>query len=426
MATWTKALQGNDGNAAEKARAAAKSARDAMVQVVTKYESAVQSAKPDKLSGKKFHTDWGDLMARDDKGAATALALVADLKKALAANYTNFDRFLKSRDMLDHIIGIKPMAGFLANPESVQAAVQKSAEDNKGKIGDARQQAQHADHLETEDQGFLSQLATVKTLVDQMTESVEAIAKQVESDKTAAESAELQEKAEKIEGAFEFMGEVATCFLKPDPKEIAGKLEELAVKTGFKLLGKLATQDIRERAEDLKKAAVKYHNDSLTQQSNALIKALSDFEKLAPDLEKNINNLAKRAQTQTKQAGDKFDDVCENCAFHFYDIESAVKLAHSALDLAATGRGALDEALGIPAAIGRAVLRTSVDPGGLVGASMEKAFKDLNGPTIDMAKQEVERQIAMWKSDEQKITASVGQLLEVRQQALQALADFGG
>jgi hypothetical protein len=426
LTSWTKSLQGNDANAAEKGRVAAKAAYDSMMQVVTKYESAVQSAKPDKLPGKKFHTDWGDLMARDDKGAATALALVADLKKAIAANYSNADRFYKSRDMLDHIIGIKPMADFLANPESVQAAVQKSAEENKGKIGAARQQAQHADHLETEDKGFLSQLTTVKTLVDQMSENVEAISKQVESEKLAGESAELKEKAEKIEAAYDFMGEVATCFLKPDPKEIAGKLGELAVKTGFKLLGKLDTQDIRARAEDLQKLADKYHKDSLTQQSTALIGALKKFDEIAPDLEKNINSLAKRAEAQTKQAGDKFDDVCENCTFHFYDVESAVKLAYTTLDLASTGRGALDDALGIPAAIGRAVLRTSQEIPGMAGAAMEKAFQDLNGPTIDTAQHEVERQLASWKTGEQKITEAVGKLLEVREQALQALADYGG
>src|SRR6266478_1390378 len=49
LASWTKALQGNDRDAATKARAAAKTAHDSMMQVVTKYENAVQSAKPDKL-----------------------------------------------------------------------------------------------------------------------------------------------------------------------------------------------------------------------------------------------------------------------------------------------------------------------------------------------------------------------------------------
>jgi hypothetical protein len=269
----------------------------------------------------------------------------------------------------------------------------------------------------------LTQLTTLKILVDQMTENVAAIEKQVESEKAAEESAELKEKAERIESAFEFMGEVATCFTKIE--EAPAKLGELALKTGFKLLGKLATQDIRERAEDLKKTADKYHKESLSAQSNALIKALGDFDKQAPELEKNINSLAKRAQEQTKQAGDKFDDVCEDCTFHFYDIESAVKLAHTALDVAATGRRALDDALGLPAMIGRAVLRVSEDPGALVAKVQETAFTKLNAPTIDMARYEVEKQIASWKTNEQKITATVGQLLEVREQALQALADFG-
>jgi hypothetical protein len=424
LASWTKALQGNDRDAETKARAAAEKAHDSMTQVVTNYQHVVQSAKPDKLPGKKFHTDWGDLMAIEDKGAATALSLVADLKKAIAANYSSFDGFLKTRDMFEFEISRKPMADFLAKPESVQAAVQKSAQDNKGKISDAQNQARHADRIQSEDEDLASQLATVKTLVDQMTKSVAAIDEQKESEHAEADAAELKEKAEGIESAFEFMGEVATC-LTGDPKEAAGKLGELALKTGFKLLGKLATRDIRERAEELHKMAVDKHNKSLTDSSEALIKALDDFDKIAPDLEMKINALAKRFETQMKQVGEKFDNVCENGTFHFYDVESAVKDANTALGAAASGRGALDEdALSLPDAIGRAVLRTSRDLDGPVGQAMEQAYKRINGPTIGMARQEVERHIRDWKTEEKKITESLGQLLEVRKQALQALADF--
>jgi len=425
LASWTKALQGNDRDAETKSRAAAAKAHDSMTQVVTNYQHVVQSAKPDKLPGKKFHTDWGDLTAIEDKGAATALSLVADLKKAIAANYSSFDGFLKTRDMFEFEISRKPMADFLAKPESVQAAVQKSAQDNKGKISDAQNQARHADRIQSEDEDLASQLATVKTLVDQMTESVAAIDEQKESEHAEADAAELKEKAEGIESAFEFMGEVATCLAAGDAKEAEKKLGELALKTGFKLLGKLATRDIRERADELHKMAVDKHNESLEKSSAALIKALDEFDKIAPDLEKKINALAKRFETQMKQVGEKFDNVCENCTFHFYDVESAVKDANTALGAAASGRGALDEsALSLPDAIGRAVLRTSRGLDGPVGQAMEQAYKRINGPTIDMARQQVDRHIRDWKTAEKKITESLAQLLEVRKQALQALADF--
>jgi hypothetical protein len=425
LATWSKAVQGNDRDAATKARAVATATHDSMMQVVTNYEKAVNSAKPDKLPGRTFKTPWGDLMARDDKGAATALALVADLSKALAVDHSNFDRYFKSADMLDHVLRVKPMADFLAKPESVQAAVEKGAQDNKGKIGAAQNQARHADSLGRTDDALLGQLEAARIQTNLMTKHLAAIATQVESDKAAAGAAELKEKAERIEAAFEFMGEVATCLT--NPKEAASKLGELALKTGFKLLGKVATRDIRERAEDLQKTAVEKHNKSLEEQSGALIEALDAFDKLAPDLEKKINEIAKRFESQTKQVGEKFDNACENCTFHFYDVENAVKLAHQSLDAAESAREALDQdALPLPAAIGRAVLRNSQDVAGLPGQAMEQAFKNINGPTIDMARDEVERKIGEWKKKEKKLVESVGQLLEVRDKALQALADFGG
>jgi hypothetical protein len=426
--SWSKALQGTDRDAATKAGALATLVHDSVMRILTDYERAVQSAKPDKLPAfQKFKTPWGDLAARDDKGAATALSFVADLSKALAADNSNYDRYDKSADMLDHVLRVKPMADFLAKPESVQAAVQKAAQDNKGKIGEAKQDARHADSLERSDDELMSQLAAAKIQTDQMTESLAAIAKQVESEKAAEEAAELKEKAERIEGAFEFMGEVATVLTAGDLKEAGKKLGELALKTGFKLLGKLMTRDIRERAEDLKKTAHDKHNESLEKSSDALIKALEAFDKLAPNLEKKINEIAQRFESQMKQTGEKFDNVCENCTFHFYDVESAVKLAYKSLDAAASARQALKEdALPLPAAIGKAVLRTSQDLAGAAGKAMEEAFKRINGPTIDMARYEVERKIGEWKKREQKLGESLRQLLEVREKALQALADFGG
>lgn len=104
-----------------------------------------------------------------------------------------------------------------------------------------------------------------------------------------------------------------------------------------------------------------------------------------------------------KQVGEKFDTICENCSFHFYDVESAVKLAHKALDAAASAREALGEnALDLRAAIGRAVLRTAQGGGGLAEGAMEKAFTRANAPTLDMARHEVEKKIDEWKTREQK------------------------
>jgi hypothetical protein len=395
-----------------------------MMQVLTQYESAVQSAKPDKLPGRTFKTPWGDLMARDEKGAAAALAIVADLSKALAADYTNFNRYFASADMLDHVLRAKPMADFLKNPESVQAAVQKAAQDNKGKIGDAEVKAEHADSLERTDEALLNQLAAVKIQTDQMTASLAAIAAQVASETDAEMAAQLTEKAEKTEAAYEYMGEFVACLT--DPKEAAGKLKDFAVKIGFKILAKLDTQEIRKRAADLKELADEKHKDSLTKASDALITALSKFDDLAPALEKQLSESAKRFESQVKQAGEKFDDVCEKCDFHFYDVEGAVKDAQKALDAAVSAREALEEnALGLPAAIGRAVLRSALDFGAMEGA-MESAVTHANAPTIDTARSEVERKIKEWRTREEKLGESLGQLLEVRKKALQALADFGG
>lgn len=127
-----------------------------------------------------------------------------------------------------------------------------------------------------------NQLAAAKIQTDQMTQSLAAIAKQVASDAAAERSAELTEKAERIEAAYDFMGEFAACLT--NPKDAVGKLADLTVKTGFKLLAKLDTQDIRKQAEDLKKIATEDHKDSLTEQSDALIAALDKFDQLAPAL----------------------------------------------------------------------------------------------------------------------------------------------
>lgn len=59
LASWNKALQGSDRDAATKAGALATSTHDSMMRVLTDYESAVQSAKPDKLLERKFKTPWG-------------------------------------------------------------------------------------------------------------------------------------------------------------------------------------------------------------------------------------------------------------------------------------------------------------------------------------------------------------------------------
>jgi hypothetical protein len=424
LASWTKALGAKDQDDVTKIGALATLTHDSMMRVLTDYERAVASAKPDKLPSRKFKTPWGDLIARDDKGAATALSYVADLSKALAADHSNFDRYFASADMLDHELRAKPMADFLANPASVQAAVQKTAQDNKGKIGDALGQARHADSLGRDNKILSDQLATAKVQTDQMTKSLAAIAKQVESEADAEAAAELTEKAERIEAAYDFMGEFVACLTNPE--EAAGKLTDLAVKTGFKLLGKLDTKEIRARAADLKKSADKKHKGFYTEQCNALIGALDEFDKLAPTLDKEISELAKRFESQMKQVGEKFDTICESCTFHFYDVENAVKLAHKTLDAAASARAALVEnALDIPGAIGRAVLRIPQDAG-FMEQAMENEFTRINAPTIDLAGHEVEKKIVDWKSREQTLVESLGHLLEVRDKALQAFSDFGG
>jgi hypothetical protein len=318
------------------------------------------------------------------------------------------------------------MADFLKNPESVQAVLQNAAQGSKGKIGDAVGQARHADSLELNDEALWNQLKTVKIQTDQMTASLAAIATQVASETDAEMAAEYTEKAEKIEAAYEFMGDVVSCFTDPDPKAIGGKLKDFAVKYGFKLLAKADTQEIRKRAADLKKLADEKHKDALSKASDALITALSKFDELAPAMEKQLSESAERFESQIKQAGEKFDTVCEKSDFHFYDVESAVKDAQKALDAAASAREALEEnAVGLPEAIGRAVLRTNVHFGAMEGA-MENAVKRVNGPTIDTARDEVERKIKDWKTREQKLGESLDQLLQVRKKGLQALADFGG
>jgi hypothetical protein len=199
---------------------------------------------------------------------------------------------------------------------------------------------------------------------------------------------------------------------------------DFTVKAGFKLLGKLETKDIRKRADDLKKAADEKGIKAVVEQSDAFIAALESFDKLTPGLEDEINAIAKRFESQMKQVGEKFDTICEeSCKFHFYDIEGAVKLAQKALDDAVSARGALSEnALDIPAAIGRSVLRTSQDAG-IFQEGMEKEFTRINAPTIDLALHEVQQRMVGWKTREQKLDGVMGNLLAVRQKALQALAD---
>lgn len=421
---WNIALMGDDAEVARKAGEVAQLADEAMMRVLTDFERVAMAAKPDKLSSASFTTPWGNLVARDDKSAATALSYVADLSKAFAVDNVNDVRFFAPRDELENLLRQKPMAGFLKDPESVKVAVEKAARDNKGKMSDVKGQAWHVDDLERGDQILAYQLGMLKILTDQMTQNMAAIAKQVSSETDAASAAMLRDNAEKTSAAFELMGELASCLT--DPKELVHKVTDLAVKTGFKLLGKLATGDIRARAEELQRSAEEKLNQSLVDQTKALIKALDSFDQMAPALESQINDLAKRYGEQIKILGNKFDDACEGSSFHFYELENAVTSAHHALDAAFIGREALENtARGLPAAIHK-VLAGDSESSGFIGGVLEQAWDRINLPTIDGARFQVEQKIKNWRSNEKDIDVSLEKLLGVRDKAMLALADFGG
>ncbi len=424
--SWSTSMQNKGADTASKAGALATQTHTAMMQVVASYEHAIDGAMPDSLPSVKFKTPWGDLVARDQKGAATALAIVAKLRQALAANSSKLGRYDDTRDMLDHMLLSKPMADFLANPKSACAAVEEAVQDNKGKIGQARGDARHADSLQRSEESLTATLRLMKIETDKMNKSLEAIKMKVDSIAHAKEATELTEEAEKTEAAFEFMGEIATC-LTGNPEEAAAKLGELSLKTGFKLLGKAMTADIRERAEQLKKTADREKIDALNGEIDALTTALSKFDELAPDVLKEIDESAQRFDSQIKLTGKDFDAACENCPFHFYDVDSAVALSHKALDAAASAREALNEnALGLAGSIGRVLMRDSQNKDLAYEAlekGMEQAYAQTNGPTIDLAQSEVEREIADWKTREKKVDESLTHLLALRKDVLHALAD---